>query len=94
MFKLNQFTRLNSNAAILKRLKNTLVIVEHDNKSLAAVSLNTITAATKIPKNEKVTCIVVGNGCSKVAEEAARISGVNKVLVVDSPALNGYLPEM
>jgi electron transfer flavoprotein alpha subunit len=91
MLKLNQINRFNS---ILKRFKSTLVIVEHDNQKLNPVSLNTLTAATKLPKNESITCLVAGNGdCSKIAEEVASINGVTKVLVTNNPALNGFLPE-
>lgn len=90
MLKLNQAARLGT---VFKRFKNTLVIVEHDNQKVAGVTLNAITAATKIPKNETVTCIVAGTDCSKVADEVARISGVNKVLVVDNASFKGFLPE-
>jgi len=70
------------------------VIVEHDNQKLNPVSLNALTAATKLPKNESITCLVAGNGdCSKIAEEVAGINGVTKVLVTNNPALNGFLPE-
>jgi electron transfer flavoprotein alpha subunit len=90
MLKLNQIARYNT---VLKRFKNTLVVVEHDNQKVAGVTLNAISAATKIPKNETVTAIVAGTGCSKVAEEVAKISGVNKVLVVDDASFKGFLPE-
>ena len=86
-------TVLNRASFLLNRLKHTLVVVEHDNQKLNPITLNTITAAKKIPKNETVTCLVVGTGCGKVAEEAAKIEGVNKVLVSDSESLNGFLPE-
>jgi electron transfer flavoprotein alpha subunit len=91
MLKLNQINRFNS---ILKRFKSTLVIVEHDNQKVNPVTLNAITAASKIPKNETITCIVAGNECSKVAEEVSRIAGVNKVLIANNNALVGFLPEV
>lgn len=91
MFKLNQFVRHNS---LLKRFKSTLVIVEHDNQKISPITLNTIAAANKIPKNETITCIVAGTDCSKVAEEASRLTGVKKVLVADNVAFNGFLPEV
>jgi electron transfer flavoprotein alpha subunit len=90
MLKLNQIARFNT---VLKRFKSTLVVVEHDNQKVAGVTLNAISAATKIPKNETVTAVVVGTGCSKVAEEVAKINGVNKVLVVDDASFKGFLPE-
>lgn len=90
MLKLNQFVRLNS---VLKRFKSTLVVVEHDNQKVNPVTLNALTAASKIPKNETITCLVAGTGCSKVAEEVAKVNGVSKVLVYDSATLGGFLPE-
>ncbi|CAF1100773.1 unnamed protein product [Brachionus calyciflorus] len=90
MFRLNNLIRTGTN---LTRFKHTLVVVEHDNQKLSQVTLNTITAATKIPKNETVTCAVAGTGCGKVAEEVSRLAGVNKVLVVDDANLTGFLPE-
>lgn len=90
MLKLNQCARVNS---VFRRFKNTLVIVEHDNQKVSPITLNAITAATKIPKNEKITCFVAGTGCSKVAEEVSRISGVNKVVVADDASFKGFLPE-
>ena len=85
--------KLISTGSSLARLKHTLVVVEHDNQKLSQITLNTLTAATKIPKNETVTCVVAGVGCGKIAEEVSRLAGVNKVLVVDDAALKGFLPE-
>jgi electron transfer flavoprotein alpha subunit len=90
MLKLNQIARYNT---VLKRFKNTLVIVEHDNQKVAGVTLNAIAAAAKIPKNETITAIVAGTGCKAVADEVAKISGVNKVLVVEDASFKGFLPE-
>ncbi|RMZ95263.1 electron transfer flavo subunit mitochondrial [Brachionus plicatilis] len=90
MFRIKNLIRSGSGLA---RLKHTLVVVEHDNQKLSQITLNTVTAATKIPKNETVTCIVAGTECGKIAEEVSRIAGVNKVLVVDDANLNGFLPE-
>jgi len=47
----------------LKRLQSTLVIAEHNNEVLTPVTLNTVTAASKIGD---VTCLVAGSNCSKV----------------------------
>lgn len=90
MLKLKKATNLNS---IIKRFKNTLVIVEHDNKKINPVTLNAITAAIKIPKNETLTCLVSGTDCASVAQEVSKISGVNKVLIANSQSFNGFLPE-
>merc|ERR1712038_1001814 len=36
---------------------------------------------------------VAGTGCAAVAKEVAAVSGVSKVLLADSPAFTGFLPE-
>lgn len=92
MLKLNHLGRLHNQ--VLKRLKSTLVIVEHDNQKVTPVTLNAITAAKKIPKNESITCIVAGTNCAKIAEDVAKVEGVKKVLVVDDGSLKGFLPEV
>jgi len=76
---------------LLKRLKSTLVIAEHNNEKLTPVTLNTVTAATKLGGD--VSCLVVGNQCAKVAEEVSKIKGISKVLVADNEAFKGFLPE-
>jgi electron transfer flavoprotein alpha subunit len=78
---------------LLNRLKSTLVIVEHDNQKLNPSTLNTITAASKIPKNENIICLVVGTDCGKVADEVAKIAGVGKVLLADDARFKGFMPE-
>jgi electron transfer flavoprotein alpha subunit len=59
-----------------------LVIAEHDNASLKASTLNTITAAQKIGGDIHV--LVAGSGCGAAAEAAAKIAGVAKVRVADA----------
>lgn len=49
---------------MLRRLKSTLVIAEHDNATLKPITLNAIGAATKL--GNEVTCLVAGNNCAKV----------------------------
>jgi len=62
-----------------------LVIAEHDNASLKAATLNTVTASRKL--GEDVHVLVAGNGQDAAAGAAAAISGVAKVLKVDAPYL-------
>ncbi len=69
---------------------NTLVLVEHDNASLKDATLSTITAAGKLGE---VTVLVAGQDCSAVAEAAAKIEGVAKVLKADDAAYAHALPE-
>ena len=59
-----------------------LVIAEHDNATLKAATLNTITAATQLGAD--VQLLVAGHQCSAVAEAAAQVAGVKKVLVADA----------
>lgn len=68
-----------------------LVIAEHNNAALAAATLNTVAAATKIGGDIHV--LVAGQGVAGVAEAAAKVAGVAKVLVADNAAYANQLPE-
>lgn len=68
-----------------------LVIAEHDNASLKAVTLNTVTAASQC--GGEVHVLVAGSGCGAVAEQAAKVAGVSKVLVADAPHFADGLAE-
>lgn len=77
--------------SLLRRYNSTLVIAEHNNEALTPITLNTITAATKLGGD--VSCLVVGSQCGKVAEEVSKVLGVKKVLLADHEAFKGFLPE-
>ena len=68
-----------------------LVIVEHDNRSLATATLNTVAAATKI--GGEIHLLVAGLDAGAVAEAATKIPGVAKVLLADNLAYAHQLPE-
>ncbi|MCC6075441.1 electron transfer flavoprotein subunit alpha/FixB family protein [Pseudomonas sp. GCM10022188] len=68
-----------------------LVIAEHNNAALAAATLNTVAAASQIGGDVHV--LVAGQGCAAVAEAAAKVAGVAKVLVADHAAFAHQLPE-
>lgn len=68
-----------------------LVLAEHDNQHLKAATLNTVTAAAKAAG--EVHVLVAGRNCAAVAQQAARIQGVTKVLVADAPHLADGLAE-
>ena len=51
-----------------------LVIAEHDNAVLKPATLVAVTAGTKL--GGEVALLVAGQGCSAVAEAAAKIAGV------------------
>ena len=60
-----------------------LVLAEHNNKTLGDATAKTVTAAIAI--STPVHVLVAGEGCGAVAEAAAKIAGVEKVLVADDP---------
>jgi len=68
-----------------------LVIAEHDNVQLKAATLNVVAAASKIGGDVHV--LVAGANAAAVALHAAKISGVSKVLLAESPALADGLAE-
>jgi electron transfer flavoprotein alpha subunit len=59
-----------------------LVLAEHNNKELNPSTLNTVTAAAKVGGD--IDVLVGGSGCAAVADAAAKIAGVSKVLCADS----------
>ncbi|MCB5425311.1 electron transfer flavoprotein subunit alpha/FixB family protein [Altererythrobacter sp. CC-YST694] len=67
-----------------------LVWAEHDNASLKDATLAAVTAAGKLGD---VTVLVAGKGCGAVAEAAAQIAGVAKVLKADDAAYEHALAE-
>jgi electron transfer flavoprotein alpha subunit len=68
-----------------------LVIAEHDNTQLKAATLNTVTAASQL--GDDIHLLVAGSGCAAVAEAAAKIAGISKVLVADDAAYEHPLAE-
>jgi electron transfer flavoprotein alpha subunit len=62
-----------------------LVIAEHDNKGLKGATGHVVSAASAIGGD--IDILVVGANCRPVAEEAAKLAGVAKVLLADAPAL-------
>ena len=68
-----------------------LVIAEHDNASLKASTLNTVTAASQCAADIHV--LVAGHNCDAAAAAAAQITGVSKVIVADNAAFADGLAE-
>jgi len=58
-----------------------LVIAEHDNQSLKAGTLNTVTAAAKLGE---VHVLVAGHNAAAAAAAAKNVAGVAKVLLADA----------
>ena len=70
---------------------SVLVVAEHDNAALKPATLNAVTAAAKI--GGEIHVLVAGGGCRPVAEAAAKIAGVAKVLLADDPLYAHHLAE-
>ena len=70
---------------------STLVIAEHDNVNLKPATLNTVAAANVI--GGAVHILVAGNTCQSVADEAAAVDGVEKVILADDSAYENQLAE-
>jgi electron transfer flavoprotein alpha subunit len=58
-----------------------LVIAEHDNSQLKASTLNTVAAAAKLGGD--IDLLVAGHGCVQAADNAAKVQGIGRVLLVD-----------
>ena len=69
----------------------SLVVAEHDNAELKGATLNTVAAAQKLSGD--VHLLVAGENCGAVAEAAAKVSGVAKVLVADAPEYGHAIAE-
>ena len=70
---------------------STLVIAEHDNTNLKPATLNTVAAANVI--GGAVHILVAGHSCQSVADEAAAVGGVEKVILADDSAYENQLAE-
>jgi len=68
-----------------------LVIAEHDNRALNGATLNAIAAAARLAMPLHV--LIAGGDAQPVAEAAARVAGVEKVLLAQAPQLADGLPE-
>jgi len=68
-----------------------LVIADHDNASLKDNTNKTVTAALALSGD--VDVLVAGQGAKGVADAAAKIAGVRKVLLAESDALGQGLAE-
>ncbi|GAB0150955.1 electron transfer flavoprotein subunit alpha/FixB family protein [Marinobacterium sp. BA1] len=68
-----------------------LILTEHDNQSLKPVTLSLVTAAQQIGGD--IDLLVAGENCQAVADAAAAIAGVRKVIVADNAAYAHQLAE-
>jgi len=68
----------------------SLIIAEHNNRSLNPSTLNTITAGLQLGS---VDVLVIGNDCKAVCESASRIENVTTVLCSEAPHYEHQLAE-
>ena len=69
-----------------------LVVAEHDNRVLKPATLNALAAAKEIAGAD-VDILVAGKDCRAVAEAAAQVPGVNRVLLADDVVYEHGLAE-
>jgi electron transfer flavoprotein alpha subunit len=69
----------------------TLLVAEHDNKTLNGATAKALTAAKALGGDVHV--LVAGAGCRPVAEAAAKLDGVAKVLLADDARYQHQLAE-
>ena len=69
----------------------TLLLAKHDNAKLNDATRKGLTAAKGL--GAPVHVLVAGTGARAVAEEAAKLDGVEKVLLVDAPIYEHRLAE-
>ena len=72
-------------------MSSILIVADHDNTALNAATRVTVAAAGKIGGD--VHLLVAGENCRSVAEAAAQVPGVSKVLLADNPAYGHGLAE-
>ena len=68
-----------------------LVVVEHDNQSVNAATLNTLAAARQIGGD--IHLLVAGENCGAAANAAAALEGATKILSADSAEYGHSLAE-
>src|SRR5471032_3013938 len=69
----------------------TLLLAEHNKKALKDATSKALTAAKALGGDVHV--LVAGKDCKAVAEAAAKLDGVKKVLLADAAAYEHYLAE-
>ncbi len=69
----------------------TLLLAEHDNKTLKDATAKALTAAKALGAD--VHILVAGHNCKAAADAAAKLDGVKKILLADAPAYEHMLAE-
>ena len=69
----------------------TLLVGEHDNRTLKDTTAKALSCAVSL--GGEVDVVIAGRGCRAVAEQAAQLSGVARVLLADADAYEHTLAE-
>src|SRR5436305_9884841 len=69
----------------------TLLLAKHDNKRLFDATPKALTAAREL--GGEIDVLVAGRDCRSVAEEAAKLAGLTKVLLAEDAGLEHRLAE-
>ena len=89
---LRGLTSSTSSSSSSRRGLSVLVLADHDNKALQPATLAAVTAAKKLNAG-KVTVLVAGSQATPVAEQAAKVQGVDAVVHAKDAALDHASPE-
>ncbi|KAF7638330.1 ETF domain-containing protein, partial [Meloidogyne graminicola] len=73
------------------RLASTLVLAEHNGQQINPLTFNAVTAAKKI--GHEISLLVTGKNSESIANKAAKIPDVKRVLFSQNEKLNTNLPE-
>jgi len=65
-------------------MSNVLVVAEHDGSQLNPSTAKTLSCALSL-NADAIDIAVLGSGCDGIAAEAAQLSGVDRVLLLDRP---------
>ncbi|WP_050422092.1 electron transfer flavoprotein subunit alpha/FixB family protein [Bradyrhizobium tropiciagri] len=69
----------------------TLLVSDHDNKTLSEATAKALSCAVSL--GGEVDVVIAGKGCRAVAEQAAQLSSVARVLLADADAYEHVLAE-
>ena len=66
------------------RLLSSLALLEQREGKLENASLSAVTAAQKL--GGSITGFIAGSGATSIAEEAAKVKGLDKIIIIDNGA--------
>lgn len=73
-----------TSSSVFARLLSSLTVLEHREGKIQGQSLSSITAARKL--GGPITAFIAGSGVKALAEEAAKVDGLEKVIVIENGA--------